>query len=128
MKQQIIKYCEICARRIISEWRGWPHKQVLPDIPKIENGLCTDCGNSSSLASERITWFNFHSEFNTGLPDYWLLEIDGARTKWGHPYYGECKCIKCSEKAVLSEMKFPNGKHEFKCNCSQCGVQKADNN
>jgi hypothetical protein len=125
MEQKNTQYCEGCAKKILSEWKGWPHKQVVPTLPEMLEGTCPVCGRLNSLAAERITWFNYHGEYNTGLPDYWLLEIDGERKKWGHPYHGECACSQCGTSAVLSEMRFPNGKQEFKCNCSKCGVVRA---
>jgi len=122
MEQQTIQYCEECAKKMLPVWKGWPHKQAVPMLPRIKGGSCLKCGGNTCLANESITWFNFHSEYNTGLPDYWLLEINGSRKKWGRPYYGECTCSKCGEPSILSEMKFPNGQQEFKCNCKQCGV------
>lgn len=123
MEQQTINYCEVCATGIIGSWKGWPHKQAIPILPKIEGESCPSCDGAKSIVNKRITWFNYHSEYSTGLPDYWLLEVDGSRKKWGHPYYGECKCPKCGKASILSEMKFPNGKQEFKSNCPQCGVR-----
>ena len=128
MELQHIEYCEDCARKILSEWKGWPHKQAVPILPEMKDGSCSVCGSRNVLVNNRITWFNYHGAFNTGLPDYWLLEIDGARTKWGYPYYGKCTCVHCKSPAILSEMRFPNGKQEFKCNCENCGVMRAANN
>jgi len=125
MEQQFTEYCEDCARKVLPEWKGWPHKQAVPMLPEMEGGTCPECGSTDSVASNRITWFNYHGEFNTGLPDYWLLEINGERTKWGYPYYGKCTCVRCKGAAVLSQMRFPNGKQEFNCNCGQCGVTRA---
>jgi len=127
MTEQAIQYCQQCARRILEEWKGWPHKNPIPLLPKIVEGKCAICGNSAGLDNSRITWFNYHGEYNTGLPDYWLLVIDGDRTKWGKPYYGECVCPICGKPAVLSEMNYPNGKHELKSNCTRCGVNNAVN-
>ena len=115
-------YCFHCSVDILSAWKGWPHKDTLPILPVLRDGHCAHCSNSKALSGERITWFNYHSEFSTGLPDYWLLKIDGERTKWGHPYLRDSDCPRCGVPAIISEMNYPNGKHELKVNCGACGV------
>ena len=78
-----------CATRILASWQGWRHKDVVPLLPRLESGYCESCGGSAPLNSERITWYNYHGQYNTGLPDYWLLKIEGERTNWGLGYlYG----------------------------------------
>ena len=118
------EYCVTCATRILASWQGWPHKDVVPLLPRLESGYCESCGGSAPLNSERITWYNYHGQYNTGLPDYWLLKIEGERTKWGLPYYAEGACPKCRSHTIISEMKYPNGKHELMHNCKECGLRK----
>lgn len=122
MKQKPIQYCESCTKKILRKWKGWPHKDAVPLLPKLVDGICPKCGEKSILENEKITWFNYHGEYNSGLPDFWLLQIDGITKKWGHPYFCECKCNTCGETAIVSEMNYPNGTHEFKCNCENCGI------
>jgi hypothetical protein len=76
------------------------------------------------LDSARINWHNYHRQYNTGLPDFWLLQLDDDSLKrhWGLPYYTEARCPKCRARAIVSEMKFPNGDRELKVNCQRCGV------
>ena len=85
MENQIIQYCEDCAKQILQTWKGWPHKKAIPVLPKIVGSVCENCGGNNILENNRITWFNYHGEYSTGLPEYWLLKIDGERTKWGCP-------------------------------------------
>jgi RNase P subunit RPR2 len=124
MDAVVIKYCDSCARRIIASWQGWPHKNAVPLLPKLESGSCPECSGSSPLLSNRITWFNYHSRYNTGLPDYWLLQVDGDRPNWGQPYFAEGTCPKCHSRTVISEMKNRDKSHELMHNCPSCGVQR----
>jgi len=115
-------YCKACATRALATWQGWPHKDAVPLLARLDVGACPSCGGTSALRSDQVTWFNYHCEFSTGLPDYWLLKIDGEITKWGLPYYGEGSCPKCKTRTIVSEMKYPNGEHELMHNCQSCGV------
>jgi len=124
MEPVSIQYCESCATQILASWQGWPHKYVVPLLPRLESGSCGLCGGSVPLYSERITWYNYHGPYSTGLPDYWLLKIEEERTKWGLPYYAEGVCPKCRSRTIISEMKYSNGKHEFMHNCKECGLRK----
>ena len=123
MTAQEFHYCENCSKDILAEWKGWPHKNAIPRLPTVTAGKCEECGESGILSSNRITWLNYHSEYSTGLPDHWLLVIDGDRTKWGRPYYAEACCPTCGHRTIVSEMKYPNGKCELKHNCDDCGVK-----
>ena len=125
MTDPLVQYCELCAKDILQGWKGWPHKDPVPLLPRIYCDKCEKCGSSAVLENNRITWFNHHGAYSTGLPDYWLLVVDDGLTKWGKPYYGICNCSQCDGEAILSEMNYPNGEHEFKCNCGTCGVQEA---
>jgi hypothetical protein len=117
-------YCLPCSKVILESWKGWPHKKAVPALPHIDGNQCEKCDSSQSLSGHKITWFNYHSEFNTGLPDYWLLEIDGERIKWGKPYLGQEECPKCGTIAIVSEMNYPSGRRELKINCTRCGLVK----
>ena len=126
MEQQSFTYCESCAKNLLAEWRGWPHRDPIPLLPSIKAGVCETCGSRSApLENERITWFNYHGEFNTGLPDYWLLVIDGERKKWGFPYFAEGQCPRCNQRTIISQMHYPNGTSELKHNCGACGITNA---
>jgi hypothetical protein len=122
------KYCNACSEKILKEWQGWPHRDVLPFLPKMSNGNCEICGNANGLEPLRICWLNYHSEFSTGLPDYWLLVIKPQGNKWGYPYYGESNCPKCGGRSIVSQMKYPNGTSEICHNCEYCGVIKINKN
>lgn len=124
--QKSTTYCLKCSKSILDSWQGWPHKDAVPLLPLQVSGTCENCkAEAQALVSSQITWFNYHSEDNTGLPDYWLLQIDGDRTKWGSPYHSEGICPVCSNRSIISQMKCPNGKVEFKNNCLECGVKNA---
>jgi hypothetical protein len=110
-------YCETCGTKILGAWQGWPHKDVVPILPKLESELCPSCGGGAALTSNRIAWFNYHGRFSTGLPEYWLLQIGGDTTHWGLPYFAEGQCPKCHSRTIVSEMKYPNGTHELMHNC-----------
>ena len=114
-------YCETCATRTLAVWKGWPHRDAVPLLKRLEAGVCSSCNGTSVLRSERVVWFQYHSEFSTGLPDYWLLKIDCLRAKGrGLPYYAEDSCPKCKGRTVVSEMRYPNGRHELMHNCPSC--------
>lgn len=119
------KFCLRCSEKVLKAWKGWPHKEVVPYLPELASDTCPACGSGEVLLSNRICWFNYHSEYNTGLPDYWLLQIDGERTKWGFPYFTLSECRNCEREVVVSQMCFPNGTSELRVNCSSCGLLKA---
>lgn len=122
MNGQELHYCEGCSKDILRRWKGWPHKDPIPFLPRIESGLCSLCGGSRELSIARVAWSNVHGQFSTGLPDYWLLAVDVEESRWGRPYYAEGNCPKCRARSVISEMNYPNGSHEMKHNCGICGV------
>jgi DNA-directed RNA polymerase subunit RPC12/RpoP len=115
-------YCALCAKEVTGAWRGWPHKDPVPLIPRLREGLCEKCGSSEGLKSANIIWLNYHSAYSTGLPDYWILNIDMKGNRWGQPYSSEGSCPKCGLRSVRSLMHFPDGTREIKYNCPQCGV------
>jgi hypothetical protein len=76
-------------------WRGKDREKLrLPDLPRLRDGRCPECGSTEALVPDRIYYRNYHGPFNTGLPDYFVLEIvetaDSQRyachRKWGNPY------------------------------------------
>ena len=120
-------YCLGCGQQILNVWKGWPHKDSIPLLPRIIDGSCEKCGGAEVLKTSTICWLNYHSEYSTGLPDYWLLITQSQKNKWGLPYFGEANCPKCNNRAILSQMKYPNGSTEICYNCEKCGVAKAKN-
>ncbi len=132
------QFCRSCAQDILLPWRGWGHLDVVPWLPRIVDGACEDCGADRSISSTRIVWVAFHEEFNTGLPNYWLLYMQGTMvrasyltedqvlsnaTKWGLPYYGFGKCPRCGDEMVLSQFTggpFPG--ENIRNNCRRCDV------
>lgn len=124
MKTQQHIYCYACSKNILKGWKGWPQKDVLPMLPRMSDGICEDCGGTEILNPSKICWLNYHSEFSTGLPDYWLLIIQPQHNKWGLPYYSESNCPKCNKRSIISQMKYPNGTSEICHNCESCGIIK----
>ncbi len=122
MNKQVSIYCRACAESILKQWKGWPHRDAVPLLPTSIDGKCENCGGNETLISTDITWFNYHNEYSTGLPDYWLLKINPNGNKWGFPYYTESACRKCNERTILSLMNYPNGSREIRYNCEKCGV------
>ena len=116
-------YCKTCGEMILKQWKGWPHKDVIPLLPRLIDGACENCGSTQGLNSDEIVWFNCHGAYTTGLPDYWLLEINSFGNWWGRPYLSESNCPICNGRAILSEMYCPNETHETAHNCPKCGVK-----
>jgi hypothetical protein len=129
MSANPINYCRSCSESALSGWKGWPHKDLIPLLPLIGDQGCTSCGAKGELlASAEIHWLNFHGQYNTGLPDYWLLVI-AKETVWGHPYHEEVTCRRCKGRAVVSEFgDIRNGRFEYKVNCPACGLLRPQPN
>lgn len=125
MTRQGVTYCNVCADRILEPWKGWPHRDVIPLLPKSIGGVCEKCGSNETLDPSEIIWLNCHSEYSTGLPDYWLLVISSGWSKWGLPYFSEGQCPRCKGRAILSEMNYGSGNRELRHNCQKCGVLRA---
>lgn len=119
-------YCKDCSIDIINLWKGWPHKNAIPLLPRIIGESCGVCNNNNKLNNEEIVWHNHHGEYNTGLPDYWLILIESSKNKWGLPYFSEGTCPRCNSRTIISEMNYPNGKRETKHNCKKCGIRKTE--
>ena len=124
MKVEHYTYCRDCSEQILREWKGWPQRDKVPELPRIIDGECEVCKGNTELHSQDISWLNYHSEFSTGLPDYWLLRTDQPESKWGLPYYCESECPRCKSRSIVSQMHYPNGTIESSHNCAQCGVIK----
>lgn len=100
------KFCLACARAAFRVWRGWcsygtehwnqtrKEKLALPDLPRMQKGECPQCRSTESVIAESIYYRNEHGPGNTGLPDYFVLEIVEAgeysrcasQRKWGRPF------------------------------------------
>lgn len=91
--------CLTCAEWAFSRWRGWcsfgterwRDKPDLPDVPLLEGGKpCSRCAGTTTVRVEQVYYHNIHGEYNTGLPDYFVLEIHSSDTsdmrRWGSPF------------------------------------------
>lgn len=117
-----IEFCLPCSLHLLSSWKGWPNRDVIPNLPLIDEGNCVRCGAMAvDLISNRsLTWQNIHGPYNTGLPDYWII-VTGT-SKWGLPYFTTGICPKCQGASILSQLAYPDESVEFKHNCPDCGV------
>ena len=113
----MINYCKSCAKPELSKWKGWPHKDRIPTLPKIIENICERCTDDKIIKSTEINWTNIHGEHNTGLPDYWLLTISDYDSQWGKPYANEILCSTCEEMCIVSEFY---GKYLL--NCNNCNI------
>lgn len=130
MKTEHYSYCKSCSEQILKNWKGWPQRDKVPELPRMIDGVCEVCKGTKELHPQDISWLNYHSEFCTGLPDYWLLRTDQPQNKWGLPYYFESDCPRCKGRSIISQMHYPVGTSEMCHNCANCGVIKikeADN-
>ena len=100
-------FCRTCALAAFKLWKGWPSRDArswpkqqqkiayLPDLPICEpNGACPKCGNRQTLKAAHVFYKNIHEEFNTGLPDYFVLTIieddqSNFLKRFGKPYTEE---------------------------------------
>lgn len=121
-QSEVIYYCRPCAAATLASWRGWPHKVAVPLLSKVIE-RCLSCGQAERVASDTIAWTAHHARGATGLPDHWSIELDADPSHWGRPYYAQASCPKCGGRAVVSEMRYPNGTRELKGNCPACGVK-----
>ena len=124
MKTEHHVYCRECGQSILKQWKGWPQRDAIPMLPRMFDGTCEACGGTEGLEPSTISWLNYHSEFSTGLPDYWLLVISPQQGKWGQPYYCESNCPRCNGRSIVSQMNYTNGTEEICHNCNVCGVIK----
>jgi hypothetical protein len=120
-----ITFCDGCSRRVLSAWRGWPLRDEIPMLPALIDGGCAACGGNEPLLSTEIGWINIHEEGNTGLPNYWVLDVvplsflfrgeNGLPNKWGLPYWRHVRCRRCGNQAIESLL---GRKSRVQCSCS----------
>jgi hypothetical protein len=73
--------CRHCAEWAVGRWRGWHPtsranpSEALPQLPAMNGGKCERCGGQEPLALNHIIYQNYHGPYNTGIPDYFYLEI-----------------------------------------------------
>jgi hypothetical protein len=125
MKTEHHVYCKDCSQSILKKWKGWRLRKVIPMLPRMFDGTCEACGGREELEASRIAWLNYHSEYNTGLSNYWLLVISQQQNNWGEPYYCESKCPRCNGRSIVSKISYSNGTEETCHNCNDCGVIKS---
>lgn len=119
MDPQSLDYCDPCARQTLATWKGWPHRDAVPELPRLIGGRCEACAQvTATLNSSLIRWRNCHNS-DGGPPDWWLLEVDDDVMNWGRPYHAEMQCPRCNESAVVSEFRT-----EMRMNCPDCGVRR----
>ena len=109
LENQISKnVCRNCANGAFLLWKGWcsrdardwnvteQQRAYVPFLDLIEvGGVCPQCQSSDLVPTDSIYFVNFHGPGNTGLPDYFTLEIkegiDENRKqflrKFGRPYF-----------------------------------------
>ena len=112
-------YCKTCAVKAFSKWKGRPHKDVLPLLPKIVSGTCQRCSGAESISSYNIAWL---SHKNEDAPAYCTLVEVAYTNDLGLPYFSEMRCPKCQQRSIVSEVNLPDGGTEYKCNCQLCGI------
>jgi hypothetical protein len=123
-------FCRFCSESKISQWKGWPNKQVIPLLSELVDGVCRECGANAiqAINNTDIRWANQHSEHSTGLPSHWQLVIAKGDEfeHWGLPYFGTVLCQQCGANSVLSKMCYPSRATYFS-NCEKCGpLETAD--
>src|SRR5262249_7786449 len=99
-------YCRESGERLLTKWKGWPHRDALPTLPRLLAGACETCGGVEGFKPSTISWLNIHGAFSTGLPDYWIL-ITSQPNDWGQPYYSESNCPRCHGRSIVSQMNYP---------------------
>ena len=122
MRTKHFDYCIKCSQEILGAWKGWPHRDPIPLLPRMIDGRCENCCGTEFIVPTTISWLNYHSADSTGLPDYWLLRVAAQLNNLGQPYYGEINCPNCNCRSTVSQMHYPNGTDELCLNCANCGV------
>lgn len=119
-----LNYCKPCTKIALAEWQGWPHRDhPIPFLVALtDNETCNVCSSNETVSNEQINWVNYHSAYSTGLPDYWLLQIDAEEEykRWGKPYSGQQKCLSCDNSAIISEHKPTPSKTDIAIHCYKC--------
>jgi hypothetical protein len=121
------RYCSACALKAFADWKGVPHKDVLPLLPRLVGGKCQRCAGTQSIVSGDIAWLDHHGKEGTGSGSgtgsgYWSLGEPAHANGRGLPYFSEMRCPKCQQRSIVSEMNLADGTTEYKCNCQLCGV------
>jgi hypothetical protein len=118
-----MNYCKRCAENKLQGWRGWPLRDVLPNLLNIsQSDFCPVCGCSEFLTGKKIWWGSVNSVHSTGLPDYWILHTRESGKFWGYPYLKEAHCPTCSTVGVVSHINYPDGTRGHMFNCANCGL------
>jgi len=131
-----VKYCRACADSAFQVWKGWPGKDLVPSLPKLQHGECPVCVSTKAVHNEQIVWVNM----GMGLPDYWVLYARDSAVnghcgpsefedqnpdfyvKWGSPYCYEHACPRCRNISPVSKFT-PNEKHrQYFLHCNSCGI------
>ena len=104
-----LKICDHCYSEELENWKGWPHRDPLPQTNAVFKERCPICSKAESFQFQNYYWKNIHSEFSTGLPDYWLIsstddyDRDRLQKRWGRPFLKLIECKNCGQIATLSE-------------------------
>lgn len=88
--------CSECAKWAFKQWRGWcayglDDPPPVPDVPRLVEGCCPRCQATEGVDPNRVGYANVHGAGNTGLPDFFVLQIfdspgRGSWDRWGTPY------------------------------------------
>ena len=131
-----MNYCRACADSAFRVWKGWPENDLVPTLPKLQDGKCLVCGSSNAVQNDQVVWINM----GMGLPEHWALygrdsaangycgpsEFDDQNTdfyvKWGSPYCYEHACPRCRNISPVSEFAPNNNASQYFLSCSGCGV------
>ena len=115
--------CLNCAILAFQVWKGWcavgglSRYKPLPDVPELVEGQCSVCQSSDGLLVDRIFYRNIHGPYNTGLPDYFVLEIaepplaaEHPFRRWGRPYQDKgIGRVQMSQLAAHVKRLYPKG-------------------
>ena len=122
----VIRFCRNCTIAALANWKGWPIRDRIPILPIVRDDDCPLCGCTEKVISTNIFWLNIHSEYSTGLPDYWVLKINRAEhfekrflSKWGLPYFEMLLCNKCGSD-LLTSIFFPPVGWQLRKQCTRC--------
>lgn len=77
------RFCRPCSLPRIAEWRGCPrgfgpcraNTPAVPDLPVLSGGTCPNCGGSDGVPMDHFVFQNVHGPDNTGLPDFFVIEM-----------------------------------------------------
>jgi|GEM_PF-3448956 len=115
-----INVCLDCSTSLLRDWKGWPLRDPAPMIRFSDSKTCKVCGGNNLLSPKHFRWKNFHSEFSTGLPDYFTIESNimvSSQPAWGKPYRHVKKCAHCKKYSFLSS-------HFKEVSRTSCGCER----